>query len=154
MTSGEGVPTSALLLTKDTPMIEGTDPSRRRRRRSGAVLGRMRGRRAPGASVRLVRSAAHAAAPDVPVVQSFDVAVGRRCPDAGRVWSVVVPHPPLLPAYGDQAPYNVVVVTLDDDPTIRFVGNVVAGPGAPLNSVEPAHRRDRRRGRGGVQSGG
>lgn len=54
-----------------------------------------------------------------------------------RVWSVVIPHPPLLPAYGDQAPYNVVVVELDDDPAIRFVGNVVAQAGAPLNSVEP-----------------
>lgn len=54
-----------------------------------------------------------------------------------RVWSVVVPHPPLLPAYGEQAPYNVVVVELDDDPTIRFVGNVVAGAGERLDSVEP-----------------
>ena len=55
----------------------------------------------------------------------------------GRVWSVVIPHPPLLPAYGDQAPYNVVVVELIDDPAIRFVGNVVAAAGASLNSVEP-----------------
>ena len=55
----------------------------------------------------------------------------------GRVWSVVIPHPPLLPAYGDQAPYNVVVVELVDDPAIRFVGNVVAAAGASLDSVEP-----------------
>lgn len=55
----------------------------------------------------------------------------------GRVWSIVIPHPPLLPAYGDQAPYNVVLVELDDDPAIRFVGNVVAEAGAPLNSVDP-----------------
>jgi uncharacterized OB-fold protein len=55
----------------------------------------------------------------------------------GRVWSVVIPHPPLLPAYADQAPYNVVVVTLDDDPSIRFVGNVVADADAPLNSIDP-----------------
>jgi uncharacterized OB-fold protein len=54
-----------------------------------------------------------------------------------RVWSVVIPHPPLLPAYGDQAPYNVVVVELEDDPSIRFVGNVVAAAGAPLNSIDP-----------------
>ena len=57
--------------------------------------------------------------------------------DCGRVWSVVIPHPPLLPAYGDQAPYNVVVVELEDDPAIRFVGNVVIEAGAPLNSIEP-----------------
>jgi uncharacterized OB-fold protein len=71
-----------------------------------------------------------------PWCQSFDVRwdvmSGR-----GHVWSVVVPHPPLLPAYGDQAPYNVVLVTLDDDPSIRFVGNVVSGAGAALNSVDP-----------------
>ena len=54
-----------------------------------------------------------------------------------RVWSVVIPHPPLLPAYTDEAPYNVVVVELVDDPSIRFVGNVVAEAGAPLNSVDP-----------------
>ena len=56
----------------------------------------------------------------------------------GRVWSVVIPHPPLLPAYGDQAPYNVVVVALESDPTIRFVGNVVTAAGARLDSVDPA----------------
>ena len=54
-----------------------------------------------------------------------------------RVWSVVIPHPPLLPAYGDQAPYNVVVVELEDDPAIRLVGNVVAAAGEPLNSIDP-----------------
>ena len=62
----------------------------------------------------------------------WDVMSGR-----GHVWSVVVPHPPLLPAYGDQAPYNVVIVTLDDDPSIRFVGNVIADSGAALNSLDP-----------------
>jgi uncharacterized OB-fold protein len=54
-----------------------------------------------------------------------------------RVWSVVIPHPPLLPAYSGEAPYNVVVVELDDDPSIRFVGNVVTAAGAPLNAVDP-----------------
>src|SRR5947207_9395016 len=62
----------------------------------------------------------------------WDVMSGR-----GRVWSVVIPHPPLLPAYSDEAPYNVVVVELDDDPSIRLVGNVVDVAGAPLNSVDP-----------------
>ncbi len=56
----------------------------------------------------------------------------------GRVWSWVVPHPPLLAAYAEVAPYNVVVVELDDDPTIRFVGNVVSTPDGPLNQVDPA----------------
>jgi uncharacterized protein len=53
----------------------------------------------------------------------------------GRIWSFVVAHPPLLPAYAAHAPYPVVVVELDEDPTLRMVGNVVAAPGAPLDSV-------------------
>jgi uncharacterized OB-fold protein len=56
----------------------------------------------------------------------------------GRVWSWVVAHPPLLAFYAEQSPYNVVVVELDEDPSIRFVGNVVDDPGAPLDAVDPA----------------
>ena len=56
----------------------------------------------------------------------------------GSVWSFVVPHPPLLPAYAELAPYNVVVIALDEDPLIRLVGNVVADADAPINSVDPA----------------
>lgn len=55
----------------------------------------------------------------------------------GEIWSYVVPHPPLLPAYAALAPYNVVVVALAEDPAIRMVGNLVAGPGAEINSVDP-----------------
>jgi uncharacterized OB-fold protein len=55
----------------------------------------------------------------------------------GRVWSYVVPHPPLLPDYAEQAPYNVVVVELEDAPRIRLVGNLVTRAGAPLGSFEP-----------------
>ena len=74
--------------------------------------------------------------PMCPACRSFedrwDVMSGR-----GRVWSLAIPHRPLLPDYAEQAPYNVVLVELDDDPTIRLVGNVVAHAGAPLNSVDP-----------------
>ena len=56
----------------------------------------------------------------------------------GRVWSWVVPHPPLLAAYAEQAPYNVVVVELEEDPAIRFVGNVVTTPDGSLDQVDPA----------------
>lgn len=55
----------------------------------------------------------------------------------GTVWSFVVAHPPLLPAYGEQAPYNVVVVELDEDPGLRMVGNVVTAPGDRLDAVDP-----------------
>jgi len=67
------------------------------------------------------------------LAQRWQVLAGR-----GRVWSYTVPHPPLLPVFNAQAPYNVVVVELDDAPGIRLVGNLVAGTEAPLNSVDPA----------------
>lgn len=54
------------------------------------------------------------------------------------VWSYVVVHPPLLPAFAEFAPYNVCVVSLAEDPDIRLVGNLVAEPGAAINSMDPA----------------
>jgi uncharacterized OB-fold protein len=72
-----------------------------------------------------------------PACASFDlgweVVSGR-----GTVWSFVVPHPPLLPAYAERAPYNVIVVALEEDPRLRMVGNMVAGPGEAIDSVDPA----------------
>ncbi|MER8118084.1 OB-fold domain-containing protein [Streptomyces sp. NPDC094031] len=59
----------------------------------------------------------------------------------GRVWSYVVPHPPLLPGYAEQAPYNVVVVELAEVPRIRLVGNLVTEAGAPLGSLDPGRIR-------------
>jgi uncharacterized OB-fold protein len=56
----------------------------------------------------------------------------------GTIWSFVVPHPPLLPAYSALAPYNVVVVALAEDQALRMVGNLIARPGAAINSVDPA----------------
>lgn len=57
---------------------------------------------------------------------------------AGTIWSFAVPHPPLLPAYAELAPYNVIVVALDEDPAIRFVGNLLARPDGPINEIDPA----------------
>ncbi len=62
----------------------------------------------------------------------------RRMSGRGAVWSFVVAHPPLLPAYAAFAPYNVITVALDEDPTLRLVGNLVAAPAAPINSIDPA----------------
>jgi uncharacterized OB-fold protein len=56
----------------------------------------------------------------------------------GTVWSFVVPHPPLLPAYAELVPYNVIVVALDEDQTLRLIGNLVADAEAPVNSVDPS----------------
>ncbi|OEJ39532.1 hypothetical protein AR457_20085 [Streptomyces agglomeratus] len=78
--------------------------------------------------------------PCCPHCHSFD-SEWRRMSGKGRIWSYVLPHPPLLPAYAAQAPYNAVVVELSDAPRIRLVGNVVAAPGAALDSVDPARLR-------------
>lgn len=59
----------------------------------------------------------------------------------GRIWSFVVPHPPLLPAYAAIAPYNAIIVELADAPRIRLVGNLVTSADAPLDSVDPARLR-------------
>lgn len=61
-------------------------------------------------------------------------------PASGRatIWSFVVPHPPLLPAYAELAPYNVIVVALDEDPSIRMVGNLLASPDGAINEIDPA----------------
>jgi uncharacterized protein len=60
-----------------------------------------------------------------------------RTSGTGRVWSFVVPHPPLLPAYSSLAPYNVIVVELDDDPKIRMVGNLVTSADGAINEIDP-----------------
>ncbi|GAA4315392.1 OB-fold domain-containing protein [Streptomyces venetus] len=78
--------------------------------------------------------------PCCPHCQSFE-AGWRRMSGRGRVWSYVVPHPPLLPEYAAVAPYNVVVVELDEAPRIRLVGNLVAGPGQALDSFSPSGLR-------------
>lgn len=59
----------------------------------------------------------------------------------GTIWSFTVPHPPLLPPFSELAPYNVIVVALEEDPTIRLVGNLVARHGGPINEVDPAEIR-------------
>jgi len=55
----------------------------------------------------------------------------------GRVWSFVVPHPPLLPAYTELAPFNVIAVELDEDPTLRLIGNLVASADGAINEIDP-----------------
>ena len=60
-----------------------------------------------------------------PWCRAFD-SEWRAVSGAGTVWSFVIAHPPLLPAYAERAPYNVAVVAIDDDPRIRLIGNVVA----------------------------
>jgi hypothetical protein len=68
-----------------------------------------------------------------PVTPEWTTVSGR-----GEIWSFAVPHPPLLPQFSALAPYNVIVVALDEDPTVRIVGNLVSRAGAPINEIDPA----------------
>ena len=43
----------------------------------------------------------------------------------GTIYSRVICHPPVLPAFQDRVPYAVVLVELEEDPTLRMLGNVL-----------------------------
>ena len=75
--------------------------------------------------------------PMCPACRSTD-AVWTPVSGRGKVWSYVVPHPPLLPAYAELAPYNVITVALDDDPSLRMVGNLVTSETGAINEIDPA----------------
>lgn len=53
----------------------------------------------------------------------------------GTIWSVIEPHPPLMLNFTELAPYNAIVVALEEDPSIRLIGNLVPEAGAPINSI-------------------
>lgn len=74
--------------------------------------------------------------PVCPACRSFD-ATWTPLSGRGRIWSHVVVHRPVLPAFEPHLPYPVVVVELDEAPHLRMVGNVVAEPGAAIGSAEP-----------------
>jgi hypothetical protein len=56
----------------------------------------------------------------------------------GTIWSFVVPHPPLLPPFDALAPYNVILVALAEDPSVRLVGNLLPAEGAGIGDFDPA----------------
>ena len=65
--------------------------------------------------------------PMCPRCQSFDCE-WRESSGRGRLYSWVVCHPPLLPAFQSRAPLAIVLVELEDDPTLRIVGNLFECP--------------------------
>jgi uncharacterized OB-fold protein len=75
--------------------------------------------------------------PMCPHCQSTSV---RWDPTSGRglIWSFIVAHPPLLPAFAAVAPYNAIIVELEEDPKIRFAGNLVASADGEINEIDPA----------------
>ena len=72
-----------------------------------------------------------------PECQSTD-RLWRAASGRGTIWSFVVVHPPVLPAYAPYVPFPVVTVTLAAKPSLRMVGNLVTGPGGDINGVDPA----------------
>jgi uncharacterized OB-fold protein len=55
-----------------------------------------------------------------------------------KIWSFIVPHPPLLPAFQELAPYAVITVELDEEPGLRMVGNLVTSEDGAINEIDPA----------------
>ena len=72
--------------------------------------------------------------PMCPDCQSLDTG-WQKLSGRGQLWSYCVAHPPLLPAFEKDAPYNVAVIQLDEAPTLRIFGRVVRG-GAASGSGE------------------
>lgn len=56
----------------------------------------------------------------------------------GRIWSYVVIHSPVLPAYEPFVPYPVVAIELEEDPSLRMLGNLLTDENAPIDSVDLA----------------
>ena len=71
----------------------------------------------------------------------------------GTVWSFVVPHPPLLPAYAAVAPYNVIIVALDDDPGAPARRQPRRERGRPDQRGRPGDDSHRRAGPRGLSAG-
>ena len=93
----------------------------------------------------VVRAAALAAAAVCPHCQSIDVRVGTRRrarPD------LVVRRPPpaAAPAFAAVAPYNAIIVELEEDPPIRFAGNLVTERRRRDQRDRPRDDHDRRTG--------
>lgn len=54
----------------------------------------------------------------------------------GTIYSFVVVHKPTLPQWKSRAPYNILMVALDDAPHIRLYGDLVGeGDTAPVIGV-------------------
>jgi uncharacterized OB-fold protein len=56
----------------------------------------------------------------------------------GTVYSFIIPHPPLIPQFAEVAPYNVILVALEEDPTLRMVGNLIPEAGGSIAAIDPA----------------
>jgi len=67
----------------------------------------------------------HPPRPMCPTCHSFQHTF-ERVSGRGRIWSWVIAHPPVLPAFADKTPYNIVVVELEEG--VRMIGNLLNVP--------------------------
>jgi len=54
----------------------------------------------------------------------------------GKIWSFIEPHPPLMLDFTERAPYTSIVVELDADTSIRFVGNLLKDENGEINDYQ------------------
>jgi uncharacterized OB-fold protein len=47
----------------------------------------------------------------------------------GTIYSFVIAHPPVLPPFAGKTPLPIVLVQLEEHPSLRMIGNIVAGGG-------------------------
>lgn len=72
----------------------------------------------------------HPPRPMCPRCRSFEH-TWERASGRGRVWSWVVAHPPVLPAFADKVPYNIAVVELEEG--VRMIGNILDCPATQIH---------------------
>lgn len=58
---------------------------------------------------------------------------------AGSIYSWTTINRPMHPGFADDVPYVVVIVELDDEPGIRFLGNLLGSTGEGLTVGAPVH---------------
>jgi uncharacterized OB-fold protein len=70
--------------------------------------------------------------PMCPACQSFECR-WERVSGRGEIYSFVICHPPVLPAFRELAPYAVALIELAEHPELRVVGNVLGADPAELS---------------------
>jgi len=62
-----------------------------------------------------------------------DAIAWERVSGRGTIYSFVVAHAPVLPAFAARVPFAIALVELDEDPQLRIVGNL---PDVPVEAVQ------------------
>ena len=62
----------------------------------------------------------------------------RRTPHDAQVCTSSSPRAQPSQNGAEVAPYNAIIVELEEDPSIRFAGNLVTGAEGEINEVDPA----------------